>query len=169
MKKTCRRRKTLIDINKYRNQTNPTAIDIEGDGIFNNKLYSGEGKTPFQPSTQKVYIVAENSTPDKQITACATKDKLCFQHRRHQGTCGEVSSSCTANIKMTDTIRNEKRWASECLKDLKNDRLEVSFITTDPDTAAYKHAESFYQEGQRETEPQHLINSRHLSENFIIS
>ena len=160
------RRKTLIDINKYRNQTNPNAIDIEGDGIFNNKLYSGVGKTPFQPSTQTVYMVAENSTPDKQIIACAAKNKLCSQHGRHEGTCGEASSSCTANIKMTDTIGNEKRWASECLKDLKNDGLEVRFITTDPDTAAYKAAESFYQEGQSETEPQHLIDSRHLSENF---
>ena len=31
-------KKTLIDINKYRNQTSPNAIDIEGDGIFNYKL-----------------------------------------------------------------------------------------------------------------------------------
>ena len=52
------------------------------------------------------------------------------------------------------------------MKDLKNVGLEVCFITTDPNTAAYKAAESFYQEGQSETEPQHLIDSRHLSENF---
>ena len=64
-------KKTLIDINKYRNQTSPNVIDIEGDGIFNYKLYSGVGKTPFQPSTKTVYMVAKNSTPDKQIIACA--------------------------------------------------------------------------------------------------
>ena len=86
------RRKTLIDINKYRNQTNPNAINIEGDGIFNNKLYSGVGKTPLQPSTQMLYTVAKNSTPDKQIIACAAKNKLCSQHGRHEGTCGEASS-----------------------------------------------------------------------------
>ena len=38
------RRKNLSEVNKYRNQANTNAIDIEGDGIFNNKLYSGVGK-----------------------------------------------------------------------------------------------------------------------------
>lgn len=159
------RRKNLLSVHKFRNSANPNAVDVEGDGIYNNKLYSGVGKTPFQPSTQVVYMLAENSTPQKQIIACTAKSKLCSKHGKHEGTCGEESSTCTANIKMTDTIGNEKRWATECLKDLKEDELEVRFITTDPDTAAYKATESFYQQGHSQTEPENLIDTRHLSEN----
>ncbi len=47
--------------------------DIEGDGLFNNPLYSGVSKTPFQPATQCTYIMAENSTTSKQIVAIAIK------------------------------------------------------------------------------------------------
>ena len=100
--------KTLLKANRYRNETNDRAIDVEGDGIYNNKLYSGVGKTPFQPSTQMVYTLAENSTPEKQIIACATKSKLYSQNGRHEGTCEEAGSPCTANIQMTDTFGNEK-------------------------------------------------------------
>ena len=63
-----KRRKNLFAANIYRNEGNITAVDVEGDGIYNNKLYSGVGKTQFQPSTQMVYILVENSTPEKLFT-----------------------------------------------------------------------------------------------------
>ena len=53
----------------------------------------------------------------------------------------------------------------ECLKQLKEDQLELRNITTGPDTAAYKAAENFYQQGNSQTEPENLIDIRHLSEN----
>ena len=53
-------------------------------------------------------MVAENSIPQKQIIACAAKSKLCSQHGKHKGPYGESSSPCRANIKMIDTIGNEK-------------------------------------------------------------
>ena len=32
------RRKNLLLANKYRNETNPSAIDVDGDGIYNNPI-----------------------------------------------------------------------------------------------------------------------------------
>ncbi|KAL3880624.1 hypothetical protein ACJMK2_032848 [Sinanodonta woodiana] len=43
----CRRQK-LREINIARGNP-PDSIDVKGDGSYNNPLYSGVGKTPFQP------------------------------------------------------------------------------------------------------------------------
>ncbi len=45
------------------------------------------------------------------------------------------------------------------------DGLEVRHMTTDPDTAAYRAAEDLYVEGLCNTKPDHLLDTRHLSEN----
>ena len=55
------RRKTLRTINLLRGQPE-TEIAVQSDGMFNNPLYSGIGKTPFQPATQCSYSVVENVT-----------------------------------------------------------------------------------------------------------
>ena len=54
---------------------NPRAVNVQSDGCYNNALYSGDGKTPFQPSTQAIYLVAENETPKHQIINLQTKTK----------------------------------------------------------------------------------------------
>ena len=56
-----------------------------------------------------VYILVENSTPEKQIIACAAKSKLCSNHGKHEENCGGDGSPCTANIRLTDTIGDEKK------------------------------------------------------------
>ena len=43
------------------------AVNVQADGCYNNALYSGVGKTQFQPGTQAIYVVAENETNKKQI------------------------------------------------------------------------------------------------------
>ena len=45
------------------------AVNVQADGCYNNALYSGVGKTPFQPSTQAIYVVAGNETNKKQHRA----------------------------------------------------------------------------------------------------
>ena len=40
----------MLSVHKFRNSDHPNAVDVDGDGLFNNKLYSGVVKTPFQPS-----------------------------------------------------------------------------------------------------------------------
>ena len=56
---------------------NPSAVNIQADGCYNNALYSGVGKTPFQPSTQAIYLFAENETDRNQIINLQTISKLC--------------------------------------------------------------------------------------------
>ena len=41
---------------------------------------------------------------------------------------------------MEKSIGNEKEWAKKCLLDLKTDNLEPKYITTDPDSSAYRAA-----------------------------
>ena len=62
------RRKTLRTINLLRGQPE-TEIAVQSDGMFNNPLYSGIGKSPFQPATQCNYSVVENVTNKKQVIA----------------------------------------------------------------------------------------------------
>ena len=44
-------------------------IATQSDGMFNNPLYSGIEKTPFQPATQCSYSVVENETK-KEASYC---------------------------------------------------------------------------------------------------
>ncbi|VDI30793.1 Hypothetical predicted protein [Mytilus galloprovincialis] len=61
------RRKQLIEINTLRGRKDPGSVSLQADGAYNNAIYSGIGKTPFQPATQVVYSVAEAETEDKSI------------------------------------------------------------------------------------------------------
>ena len=58
------------------------AVNVQADGCYNNALYSGVGKTPFQPSTQAIYVVPEIETNKKQIINVQTKSKLCSKRKR---------------------------------------------------------------------------------------
>ena len=48
----------LSSINKIRGHPKKE-IDIESDGCYNNPIYSGINKTPFQPATQVCYVIIE--------------------------------------------------------------------------------------------------------------
>lgn len=70
-------------------------------------------------------------------------NKLCSKHgfrSSESSQCNIVSGECTSTTPMEKTIRNEKEWAKKCLLDLKTDDLEVKYITTDPDSSAYRSA-----------------------------
>ena len=74
------------------------AVNVQADGCCNNALYSGVGKTPFQPSTQDIYVVAENETIKKQIINFQTISKLCLKPKRISGIECQHSGKCFANI-----------------------------------------------------------------------
>ena len=63
------RRQGLKTINILRGRP-AGEISVQSDGIFNNPLYSGIGKTPFQPATQCSYTMVENITPKKMLINC---------------------------------------------------------------------------------------------------
>ena len=161
------RRNALKKINKLRGRPE-TEINIQADGIYNNSLYSGVGKTPFQPATQCSYVIAENMTHMKQVISLTNVNKLCSKHGFHSSEssqCNILSGECTSTTPMEKSIGNEKEWAKQCLLDLKTDNLEPKFITTDPDSSAYKAAIDLYTEKKSETYPEFQIDTRHLGEN----
>ena len=167
-----RRREEIVEINRLRGKDNPESVSLQMDGMYNNPLYSGVGRTPFQPATQTVYTAAENITTDHQILGINVKNKLCSCHssldvdpdsgQLH----AECSEDCSANIPMVKSIGDEYKWAKELLRDLKEDSIEVEHIVTDPDSSAYRAAQDLYEEGETQTEPEHFLDTRHVSENM---
>ena len=137
--------------------------------MFNNPLYSGIGKTPFQPATQCSYSVVENVTRKKQVIAMENVSKLCSKHGYHSSTdeiqCDIKSEKCSATIPMEQSIGDERQWAKSCLLQLKEDQLQVQYITTDPDTSAFKAAEDLHLANMSSVAPVHQIDTRHLSQN----
>ena len=158
------RRKNLIEIKKLRGSDCPGSVSLQGDAAYNNPIYSGIGRTPYQPATQAVYTIAENETVEKNILAVVAKNKLCSVHPIDPKK-NECNDKCSANLAFTKTIGDEYSWAKEALTDLKSDGIEARHLTTDPDSSAFKAAEDLYQEGITNTEPEHFIDTRHLSDN----
>ena len=152
-------------INKLRGDPENT-VDLEGDGMYNNEKYGGVGKTPYSNSTQAYYTQAENVTKGKKIVNVVIKNKICSYGHFHTSDKEALNCKCTANISQQTSIGDEKRWARESLLELKhNSDLEVKHLTTDPDTASYRVAAELYEKGTTQTEPENLIDTRHLGEN----
>lgn len=159
------RRADLIDINRLRG--NPlNEISVQSDGVYNNSLWSGVTRTPYQPATQMAYLVAENVTGNHQIINVELVNKICSKHGFHSKTdeqCDIKTDKCTATTSMETSIGDEKRWAKLVLEGLLEDNLSVKYITTDQDTAAYLAATELYEENRTSTVPEHQIDTRHLS------
>lgn len=162
------RREKLKQIQTRDGKRNPNVINVQSDGMYNNNLYSGVGKTPFQPATQVIYSLAENITPQHEIVGLIVHNKLCSKgkHLKPSGEHQCLGKDCTATIPFEKSIGDEKSWAKEVLQDLKSSNdLEVQFITTDPDSGAYLAAQELYDEGITETQPFHQLDTRHVSKN----
>ena len=141
------------------------AVNVQADGCYNNALYSGVGKTPFQPSTQAIYVVAENETNKKQIINVQTKSKLCSKRKHGSGIQCQHSGECFANIDMASNIGNEEECAKHSFSELASAGLEVEYLTTDPDSSSYRAAMRLYADGVTSVEPKHLLDTRHVSHN----
>ena len=69
---------------------------------------------------------------------------------------------------MEEDIGNIERWAKESLISLKQDGPEVKEITSDPDSSAYRAADSLYIAGITYAEREHFLDTRHcLGEKLI--
>ena len=79
--------------------------------------------------------------------------------------CDIKSEKCSATIPMEQSIGDERQWAKSCLLQLKEDQLQVQYITTDPDTSAFKAAEDLHLANMTSVAPVHQIDTRHLSQN----
>ena len=156
------RRLNLIHINEMRGAKESTQVGIEGDGAYNNPVYSGIRKTPYQAATQSTFIAAESNTTNRDIIALCTRNKLCMTCSRRKS---DSEHHCTATIPMTTAIGNEQSMLDQCVNDIVEDGLTISHITTDPDSGAAKAIEDLYNKNILKVKPEHLIDTRHLSEN----
>ena len=141
MAERCR---SIRDRNRVKGLPASAPIRVEGDCRYNNPLYSGSGKTPFQPATQATYKVCENVTQKKQIIAISTLSTLCkgcavappaegpSRPGEHQG--------CSATIPQQHSIGDESTWSWECFGQLQKQGVNVKYITTDSDSRAAKSA-----------------------------
>ncbi|CAC5426124.1 unnamed protein product [Mytilus coruscus] len=142
-----KRKKETAEINCLRGKEDQNTISVQMDGMYNNLLYSGVGRTPFQPATQTVYTSAENITTDPNIFSITINNKLCSKHSSLEvdsdSGClyAECTDECSADISIVKSIRHEHTWAKECILDLKVDNIEVEYLVTDPDSSAYMAAQ----------------------------
>ncbi|OWF41167.1 hypothetical protein KP79_PYT02219 [Mizuhopecten yessoensis] len=70
-------RKRIKEINTHRGNP-PNKVDLMGDAIYKNPIYSGAKKTPFQPATQVMFSTTEHNTKDQYVVDLVTKNKLCI-------------------------------------------------------------------------------------------
>ncbi|CAC5424021.1 unnamed protein product [Mytilus coruscus] len=77
-----RQREKIKRIKKIRGE-NPDVVNIQSDCVYNNAIYSGIGRTPFQPATQCAYTVAENETYKHSIINTLPKSKLCSKRKAY--------------------------------------------------------------------------------------
>ena len=91
---------------------------------------------------------------------------MCSKHKHidpDEHTCNPAS--CTSNIPFDKNIGDEYSWAMEAFEDLQNDGLNVVYVTTDPDSSAYKAADDLAIKEDKTFQVHHLIDTRHMSQN----
>lgn len=155
-------RKRIKDINTHRGNP-PNKVDVMVDATYNNPIYSGAGKTPFQPATQVMFSTIEHNTKDQYVLDLITKNKLCNVWPPCES---EHTSHCKGNLPLASSIGNEQAYCNESLDNLKRDGLEVDKLVTDSDTGAFKAAEKRYKRGESSTKPTHNLDPIHLTRNF---
>ena len=136
-----KQRGTIKEVLQLRGEGS-SSIPVEADGRYNNPLWSGGGKTPFQPSTQTAYTVCENVTKAKKIIGVYTGNKLCQKGERLRKydkniKCPNHHGVCTANLAPTDSIGDEQRALRHVIRDIQPD-LEIGAVTADGDSHATK-------------------------------
>lgn len=162
------RREKIKDMQRQNGKSNPNVINAQSDGMYNNNLYSGVGKTPFQPATQVIYSLAENVTQQHDIIGLVVHNKLCSKgkHLKPSDEHQCLGKDCSATIPFEKSIGDEKTWAKELLQELKESNdMEVEYLTTDPDSGAYQAATDLHDEGVTKTKPTHQLDTRHISKN----
>jgi len=149
----------LKDLNETRALPRNHPITVESDGTYNNKMFSGVGKTPFQAGTQATYLTCENTTPQKKIIAVGTYNKLCRCGLSIEGV--QHTPHCSANIPYTASIGDEGKYVVDAITKINNAGMSVSAVTLDGDTKATSAVHSLNQP-DFDGKPLALRCTRHL-------
>ena len=128
--------KNLHEVSKLKGLSEDAPHDLEMDCRYNNPIYSGVGRTPFQAGTQVTQVVCEQTTSKKQIVWLTNKSKLCQTARlleRQTGkevTCPHHPGHCSANLP-TDAVigmhGSMGLWVSNILRHIGKQVLCICF------------------------------------------
>mgnify|MGYP005708103559 CR=1 FL=1 len=110
-------------------------ISAEGDGTFNNGLFSQVGKTPFQGATQATFTVSENVTREKKIISVRTYSKICSCPDKD-----DHMDDCTANLEPEASIGNEGQFLNDAIEDINASGVTIGEITIDGDSSSRSRA-----------------------------
>ena len=161
--------KKIKDLNTKSGLPEDYPISVQMDARYNNPVYSATGKSPFQSGTQVTQVTVENRTSKKFVIDITNKGMLCPKGVRAENMTGERPcpnhKGCTATLKYTDVIGNEKQWAGESLVRLANDNINVHTIVTDPDSSCYRAGSELYESNKLKVSPRHQLDTRHFSHN----
>ena len=109
--------------------------------------------------------MAENETSNHNIINIQTKNKLSFKQRNGSSIKCQHKGEYFSNIGIGMNIGNDEEWARQCFQGLANTGLEVEYLTTDIDSLADRAAMQLYEDGVKSTEPNHSLDTRHVSNN----
>ena len=133
------KRKKVKDVLEYRGMERNKPITIEIDRQYNTPLSYGRRRTPFQPATQARDVAIENTTNEKYVVAYNQTNKLCrlgqqMIKKGKQPHCPD-HPKCTANVRLQDSIGDEKRGGEMCADQLLSgpEKLLVKQVVTDSD------------------------------------
>jgi len=162
-----KRRVYLREIHELRGLAPDHPIRAEADCRYNNGLFSGGGKTPFQPATQKVLTLLENSTSSKMIIGIHTANKLCQKGRLEGKKCPQHEGHCSANIAPDDVIGDEAASIEACVQNIVDkdmDPLAIGYLTTDGDSKTVEGLKKVQKKHRPEIDIINLRDTRHFSE-----
>ena len=169
-------RQSIRQLNAFKGLQENSAIRVEADAQYNNSLFSGGNKTPFQPATQSVYSVSENETKTKRIIAVNIANKLCrmcggksvdtlsAQQANNANDSGQkLCPNCSATVSVGHTIGDESHMVKQCIPEVLTD-LQIKYVTTDQDSQASSAFKECARSAGIQTIPAKLDDTRHLAQ-----
>ena len=159
--------KELKEVQQARGHKMDAPIDIAMDARYNNPVHSGVGVTPYQAASQVTHLVTESITKHGKIIRKTDRSKLCQVCAIHSGKSESAPPphECTASLKVSDPIGDERALARESLLSLNDRGVTANIVTTDPDASAFRGAEDLFLEGKLRSPPKHNIDTRHMLSN----
>ena len=159
--------KELKEVQHARGHKMDAPIDIAMDARYNNPVHSGVGVTPYQAASQVTHLVTESITKYGKIIRKTDRSKLCQVCAIHSGKSESAPPphECTASLKVSDPIGDERALARESLLSLNDRGVTANIVTTDPDASAFRGAGDLFLEGKVRSPPKHNIDTRHMFSN----
>ena len=141
--------KELKEVQQARGHKLDAPIDIAMDVRYN-PVHFGVGVTPYQAASQVNHLVTESITKHGKVIRKTDRSKLFQVCAIHRGKCKSAPPphECTASLKVSDPIGDERALALKSLLLLNGRGVTANIVTTDPDASAFRRAEDLFLEGK---------------------